>query len=86
MNKEFQELLEEIKRIYENNNGWRENKVYIKNELKNLKADVKDIKESLSDIKVDIAGLKVKASIWGLMGGMIPVIIMIFYFIIRSSL
>ncbi len=86
MEKDLKELLEEIRKVYKNNNGWKEYKIYIQNELKSLNDDMKDVKKSLSEIKVDIAGLKVKASVWGIMGGMVPALLMIFYLLIRSSL
>lgn len=35
--------------------------------------------QSVPEMKVDIARLKVKAGIWGLIGGTIPVIVMILF-------
>ena len=43
------------------------------------------LNDRISDIRVDIATLKVKAGIWGLLGGLIPVIVtMGLYFILRG--
>ncbi len=38
--------------------------------------EVKEMREDINKIKIDIATLKVKAGIWGLMGGVIPVVLL----------
>ena len=42
--------------------------------------------DRISDLRVDIATLKVKAGIWGLLGGAIPVIVLIGVYIIPKLL
>jgi hypothetical protein len=43
------------------------------------------LNDRITEVRVDIAGLKVKAGVWGLIGGAIPVIVTIaIYLIIRG--
>lgn len=43
------------------------------------------VQEQFALLRVDIAQLKVKSGIWGVIGGTIPVVILIaIYFIVRS--
>jgi len=66
------------------NNGWDEWKRYVLGDLKRMSKDQSDMREAndtqhiailnnISDLKADISALKVKAGIWGLMAGAIPV-------------
>jgi len=45
-------------------------------EIKDLKVSINSIREHIVELKVDIATLKVKSGLWGLMGGLIPVLIL----------
>jgi len=50
----------------------------INSQLSELDAKVDQLKnEQISQLKVEIAMLKIKASVWGLMGGAIPVVILV---------
>ena len=43
------------------------------------------IQEQLTLIRIDIAKLKVKSGIWGVIGGCVPVVILIaIYFVVRN--
>ena len=65
---------------------WGEYQQLVLSELTRLSGDVKMIHEALTkfqkdnaalerDIKIELAILKVKAGVWGLMGGAIPIVI-----------
>lgn len=51
------------------------------NERSWIESHFDDLRKEVVQARIDIATLKVKAGAWGLMGGMIPVII---YLAIRS--
>lgn len=54
-------------------------------EVKWIEGLFKEVHEKIAGVRVDIATLKVKASVWGLLGGLIPVLITIaIYFIARK--
>ena len=58
-------------------NGWNEWSKYVL-------ASVDEIKKDVKKLVTDVATLKVKAGIWGLVGGGIPVIILIGVYLIRQ--
>lgn len=66
-----------------NDNGWNEWSRHVLAELERLnncyesiKKDVSELRsENLSKLKVEIAKLKVRAGVWGVMGGAIPILI-----------
>ena len=48
----------------------------VREDIKDLKRDIREVKDgAITDMKVDIAMLQVKAGVWGLIGGCIPVAI-----------
>ncbi len=56
-------------------NGWREWSKYVLKELERNNADHDKILAKMTTIEGEIVALKVKAGMWGLMGGAIPVIV-----------
>lgn len=44
-------------------------------DLENLRSDLEMIRADVAVIRLEIAQLKVKAGVWGLLGGAIPVIV-----------
>jgi len=61
----------------DNNQSFREWRLWIREELKRHAGELVDIKQTLTDLKVEIATLKVKSGVWGLAGASIPVAIFI---------
>jgi hypothetical protein len=57
------------------NNGWNEWSKYVLKELERLNIVIEKQSEQLQQIGEDIVSLKLKAGIWGLVGGAIPVAI-----------
>lgn len=53
--------------------GWNEWSKHVLKELERLSKAYTDSAKELGKIRVEIAVLKVKAGIWGLLGGAIPV-------------
>jgi len=67
-------------------NGWNEWKNHVLIELKNNTGDHLAIDAKLSSIQVAIAELKVRAGIWGMVAGAIPVVIGLAILIIREGI
>lgn len=57
-----------------NNSEWRPWSKHVLKELDRLSRGHNEITHQLTDIKTDLASLKVKASAWGALGGMLPVL------------
>lgn len=66
-------------------NNWSENRKLVRHELEKLNTSVIAIQQRIDDIrqidipslKIEIAMLKVKAGFWGLVGGAIPVCLLL---------
>lgn len=61
---------------------WDEHRMLVLSELQRLRESNKSvtcklesISTSISALSVDVAKIQVKASIWGLIGGMIPIVV-----------
>lgn len=54
------------------------------NEIKQINQSMRDINAQLLKLHIEVAGLKVKSGVWGLIGGLIPVIIMIAFFAFKN--
>lgn len=54
---------------------WNEWSKYVLEELKRINGCYVEIDKKVDKISIDIATLKVKAGIWGLIGGAVPVLI-----------
>jgi hypothetical protein len=70
--------------VEDQDNGWREWSKYVLKELERLNSCIIDINEKASisvgcitTLKTEIAKLKVKSGIWGVIGGAIPVLILL---------
>lgn len=57
-------------------NNWTDFEKWMVNKLS-------DIESGISDLRVDVGKLKVKAGVWGLFGGSIPVIISALVYYLR---
>ena len=55
--------------------GWVEYRKLVLSEIERLTVSVEKLRDELGTIRSEIVGLKVKAGIWGLIGGAIPVAI-----------
>lgn len=58
-------------------NGWNTDRKVVLYQLKELESDSKEHGQTLMRIREDIAMLKVKSGVWGLLGGSIPVAILL---------
>lgn len=61
-------------------NGWEQYQKMVISKLDAHDSDFKSIEDRLTKIQVEIATLKVKASIWGGIAGLIPVVLGIVLF------
>lgn len=66
------------------NNGWDKWGAHIQTELGRLADESVKHTEQFGKIREDIAGLKVKATVWGLLGGAVPVVIGLAIYLIRE--
>lgn len=62
-------------------NGWTQYQKLVLAELerhsKQLEALNSQLNKQMSDLQVEIATLKVKSGVWGLLGGLIPVLVFV---------
>jgi len=65
-------------------NGWKEWSKYVLKELERLNDNCKEYDAAQKKTLVDIAMLKVKAGIWGVIGGAIPVAIGLVILFLKS--
>jgi len=63
-------------------NGWEEWKNHVLMELKRQNDLMEGIFAKLNRLSEEIAALKVKAGVWGLLGGAIPVLVSLCIYII----
>lgn len=56
-------------------NGWQEYQRLVLYELKAHTDTLAEFGKELTNVKVEIGMLKVKAGLWGLLGGLVPVAI-----------
>lgn len=56
-------------------NGWTKYQLLVLHKLNEHSDEIKEVRADISKLTIDVATLKVKAGIWGLMGGLIPVAI-----------
>ena len=68
-----------------NRNGWDEWQNHVLAELERLAEWNGEIANTQTNILVQVSALKVKAGIWGLIGGAIPVIIGLAIWIIKTQ-
>ena len=66
------------------NDSWDEWRIYILKELKRQAEQNKQVIHKLDEVKTDIATLKVKAGVWGLIGGMIPVVVILGIWLLKT--
>jgi hypothetical protein len=65
-------------------NGWSEWSKYVLKELERLNTCYEKLDSHLDKIATDIATLKVKASIWGAIGGIVPVAIILAWMLLKK--
>jgi len=65
--------------------SWREWGTYVLKEMKRLNTQIESLDnkvtsikdQQISQLKIEIAMLKVKSGVWGLIGGLIPIVIVV---------
>lgn len=67
-------------------NGWEENRKLICSDLDRHGKTLEKILVEIGTIKIEITKLQMKAGIWGLLGGLIPVLVMILILVVKSLL
>ena len=67
-----------------NSNGWNEYEKMVLKDLGDLSEQIQLLRKDIGKLQVDIAILKVKAGIWGLMGGLIPSVTALAFFMMNK--
>lgn len=65
-------------------NGWNEWKNLVLSELKQLRDGQKDSVSVTQKLREDIVALKLKAGIWGLIGGSLPVVTLLLIELLKA--
>lgn len=66
------------------NENWDKYQEWVIRDLKRLSENIKEIDNKLDDISKDTAMLKVKAGMWGMIGGALPVIIALAFYLLKN--
>lgn len=70
-------------------NGWNEWSKHVLLELERLNTCYSDISKEMNELKIEIASFKIEkkfyAGMWGLIGGIVPVLIMILYLAVSGG-
>ena len=56
----------------------------VKDNVKEIHQDLKVVSAAIGDIRTTIAGLQVKSGVWGMLGGLIPVTLGVFYILFKG--
>lgn len=67
------------------NSGWKEWSKYVLKELERLNTSYERLDNRLDTVAKEIAMLQVKAGIWGLAGGIIPLAIVIILWLVKMK-
>ena len=65
-------------------NGWSRWENHVLAELRRLNDWLAGVDRKLDRVGEDISGLRVKSGVWGLIGGSIPAIAALLYFLLKS--
>lgn len=65
-------------------NEWNEYQEFVLRELKRLNNNIEKIEDKLDNISKDTVVLKVKAGLWGLLGGAIPILIALGFYLLKQ--
>lgn len=58
-------------------NGWTEWGRHVLCELERGSTEREELKKMIAELKQDVTMLKVKSGLWGALGGMIPILVLI---------
>lgn len=59
------------------NESWNTWRKHVLAEIKRVNGNAEKIQDGVHSLKVEIAKLQVKSGVWGLVGGMVPVVVLI---------
>jgi len=65
-------------------NDWNEWRKFVLAELKRLGEGLESLGKSVGRLRVEVAMLKVKSGIWGVIGGSIPVVVMLILWYLKG--
>jgi hypothetical protein len=66
-------------------NGWNEWSIHVLAELKRLDSGHARILEKQEQLIREVAALNVKAGVWGLVGGALPALAAVLYFLLKEA-
>ncbi len=53
--------------------------------LQRIEGDIKGLQDRQMTIREDIAGLKIKSGVWGVIGGCIPIVIVLMMMVVSKA-
>ncbi len=68
-----------------NDNGWNEWKNHVLLELEGHNKRLDNIDQSLNRLWTEISALKVKSGLWGFLGAMVPISILLIYQMVNGG-
>jgi len=66
-------------------NGWSQHKIDVLHRLDACQTSIADMEKTQTKILEAVAGLRVKAGVWGVMGGVIPVAVGLVLWFIKAN-
>lgn len=67
----------------DDNNGWREWSRYVLKELERLNVCYNELDHKMSTLLKEVTILKVKSGMWGMIGGAVPVMVMLAIWLLK---
>jgi len=66
-------------------NNWYEDRRLVLAELARFNESITILAAKIEQLRLDVAILQVKAGVWGLMGGLIPTVIVVLFYLLRGK-
>lgn len=79
-------LAHQIKEVIVNENGWDEYKLLVLTKLEDMRVAIKSLDEKVDTLQIEMSAIKVKSGIWGLVAGLIPVLVLLAIALIKGGL
>ncbi len=64
-------------------NSWEKWGMHIKLELERFEIAINNMATKIEDLHIDVSALKIKAGVWGLIGGLIPAVILVLIVLLK---
>ena len=68
-----------------NGNGWDQYQRLVLDKLDSHTGWLKSLTRSVSKVETEISALKVKSGVWGILGGLIPVLVLVLVYVFAKG-